>query len=107
MSLISSALASDQEFLDVLSDDVWLISSLPMAKDHSFIIDKELFEVPLHVATIKVRVVSQEFVERILSLVRDGCLCHHWEFNIVLFNEVDDPFRWVRFLRAELVARVS
>ena len=78
-----------------------------MAKDMTVLVNQELLEVPLHISSIQLRVISQPFVERILSFVGNRGLGHHGELNIVLLYEVDDPFCVVRLLRAKLVARVS
>jgi len=75
-----------------------------MTKNFSIFVYQELFEVPLHVCAIEIRFVSKPFVERVLSFIGYRGLCHHWEFNIELFDELDNFFGWVRFLRSELIA---
>ena len=92
---------------DIWSDEIRIGVRAVVANDVAIAVDQELLEVPLHVTSIQLRVVSQPFVERILSLVSNRGLGHHGKLNIVLLNEVDDPFCVVRLLRTKLVARVS
>ena len=76
-----------------------------MANDRTVSVDEELFEVPLHVGSLQVTVVSQPLVEWALSLVGDADFLEEWELDVVLLDEVHNPVSVVRLLGTELVAR--
>ena len=96
-----------EESFNLGSDDVWFIRGPPVTEYFSVGVDEELLEVPLHVSSLELRIVSKPLVERLLSLAHDVDLRHHWELDLVLLHEVGNPVVVAWLLGTKLVARIS
>jgi len=70
MSRDKAAAQSGNEFIDLWLEEIWFIWSTPVADDLTLGVEKELLEVPRHVSSLKVRFVSQPFVNWTLSLIK-------------------------------------
>jgi len=100
-------LLSSEQWFDCWSETLRFISGSPMTNNLALAVDEELLKVPLHVTSLEIWVVSQPFVERLLSLWHHMDFRHHWELHVVLLDEILNPCLVMGFLRTELVAWVG
>lgn len=97
-------LLSFKQLLDIFDATVGVSRSHEILDDFTVRVDQELLEVPGHVSAFELRFISQPVVQRMLSFTKDLNLLHHWEFDVILLDKINDFVSFPRLLGSELIA---